>query len=426
MNNLHINHKRELGLFDRLSLRLAHQSFEESRISRQLNQLDRSTQEERVAAYSANLDFIKSFSNTNSLFYGLEFVHNDVSSLGSIRQINEERVRSGPARYPDAGWTSIAAYINDEIKLGKRATLQAGLRYNLLSLKAGFSNNEAFFPLPQQNSSRHSSALTGSIGAVYRPDKNWIMKASIGTAFRAPNVDDLGKVFDAEPGAVLVPNAGLNPEYAWNADMSLTKVFGDHIKVDIAAYYTYLDQALVRRNFQLDGQDSIRYLGVLSQVQAIQNAAVARVYGIQGGIEVKLPAGFSFSTDINLQQGEEELDDGNLSPSRHAAPFFGQSRLSLHVKDLRMQLYAQYQGGRSHEQLAVGERRKVEIYALDENGNPFAPSWYTLNLKVLHPLSDIFTISAGVENITDRRYRPYSSGISGAGRNFILSLTAKY
>ncbi|MFT7154314.1 MAG: hemoglobin/transferrin/lactoferrin receptor protein, partial [Alteromonas macleodii] len=32
----------------------------------------------------------------------------------------------------------------------------------------------------------------------------------------------------------------------------------------------------------------------------------------------------------------------------------------------------------------------------------------------------------GVENISDQRYRPYSSGIVAPGRNFILSLKARF
>ena len=36
-------------------------------------------------------------------------------------------------------------------------------------------------------------------------------------------------------------------------------------------------------------------------------------------------------------------------------------------------------------------------------------------------VSDDLAVSAGLENITDVRYRPYSSGLAGAGRNFIVS-----
>ncbi|MGM0667666.1 MAG: hypothetical protein ACQETA_10125, partial [Bacteroidota bacterium] len=62
----------------------------------------------------------------------------------------------------------------------------------------------------------------------------------------------------------------------------------------------------------------------------------------------------------------------------------------------------------------------------DDSGNNYSPAWCTLNIKAIYELTDMFAISAGVENITDRRYRPYSSGISAPGRNFILSLRASF
>jgi hemoglobin/transferrin/lactoferrin receptor protein len=36
------------------------------------------------------------------------------------------------------------------------------------------------------------------------------------------------------------------------------------------------------------------------------------------------------------------------------------------------------------------------------------------------------TLNVGLENITDQRYRPYSSGISGAGRNAVVALAARF
>jgi hemoglobin/transferrin/lactoferrin receptor protein len=164
----------------------------------------------------------------------------------------------------------------------------------------------------------------------------------------------------------------------------------------------------------------------MSQVQSIQNAAVARVYGLQAGLEVKFPAGFSFSSDLNLQKGLEELDDGTTSPSRHAPPLFGVSRLQYRANRLNLEFYAAYQGKKDYTDLPLEERSKDEIYAKDPEGNNYAPPWYTLNLQAMVELTEHFTISAGVENLTDRRYRPYSSGISGPGRSFIISLTAEF
>ncbi|MDP2687001.1 MAG: TonB-dependent receptor [Aequorivita sp.] len=424
MNNLNVSYNANNSVFDEMSLRLAHQWFEESRIDRSFNNNERNAQNEEVAAYSVNLDFKKATGEKNTFFYGVEYVIDDVKSEGELTDISTGISEVGPARYPQAQWQSIAGYITDEFKVSDKFTLSAGARYNHILLDAEFDTT--FYPFPFTEANLSKGALTGSIGGVYRPADSWVMSANLGTAFRSPNVDDLGKVFDSEPGSVVVPNPDLKPEYAYNADLGIAKVFGDVVKVDITGYYTHLKDVLVRRDFQLNGLDSIVYQGELSQVQAIQNAAVAKVYGVQAGVEVKLPKGFGFSTDVNIQKGEEELDNGKTSPSRHAVPFFAVSRLNYKANKLQMEVNLSYQAKRDFEDLPEEEKQKTEFYALDENGNAYSPSWYTLNFKALYKLTDTFDVSGGIENLTDQRYRPYSSGISGAGRNFILSLTAHF
>lgn len=426
MNNLTISHSASNSAFDQMTIRLAQQSFEESRISRDLNVDTREIRTEEVEAYSVNVDFVKSFSRKNTFFYGVEYILNDVVSTGVDENITTGSQSAGPTRYPQSNWNSIGLYVNDELKISEKLTVQGGLRYNQFILNADFTDNLDFYPFPFEEAQINNGALTGSIGAVYRPNSSWVISANFGTAFRSPNVDDIGKVFDSEQGTVTVPNPDLQAEYAYNIDAGIAKVFGDVAKLDLTGYYTLLNNALVRRNYQLNGMDSILYDGVQSRVQAIQNAAVARVYGIQAGLELKFPVGFSFSSDLNYQMGEEELDDGSTSPSRHAAPLFGVSRLGYKFKKLELQLYANYQGERSFEDLAFEEQGKDEIYAKDKNGNNYSPAWYTLNFKAMYAINQMFSVNAGIENITDQRYRPYSSGISAPGRNFIVSLSAKF
>ena len=426
MNNLSISHRAELPFYDNVKLRVAQQSFEESRIDRDLNDPDRRSRIEEVEAYSANLDFVKHTDQRNTIYYGLEYVQNDVTSTGFIEDISTNAIRPTSTRYPNATWNSLAVYLSNEFRPTEKWTVQAGVRYNRFGLDADFSSNQDFFPLPFAEASLNNDALTGSLGAVFRPTDEWVIRANLGTAFRSPNVDDVGKIFDSEPGSVVVPNADLAAEYAYNLDLGVAKKFGDFLKIDLTAYYTQLENALVRRDFTLNGQDSIVYDGVLSQVQAIQNAARANVYGFQAGVELRLPRGFTFTTDLNVQVGEEELDDGSVSPSRHAAPFFGVTRLTYSDGPLQLQAYAMYQGERTFDELSVSERGKDEIYAKDADGNNFAPAWYTLNVKASYQLNKRFTVSGGMENITDQRYRPYSSGISGAGRNFVLSATVAW
>ena len=409
---------RESAAYDEISIRLAQQYFEKNRISRDFNQPERETRIEEIDAYSANIDFVKTLGNYK-IFYGGEWVLNDITSTGINENIIENTNEPGPSLYPQSSWKSYALYVSGQLKINDQMNLHSGIRYNQFILDASFDTS--FYPFPFNSANINNNALTGNVGFVYRPGKSWVISTNVSTAFRSPNVDDVGKVFDSEPGAVTVPNPDLEAEYAYNIDLGVAKVFDDILKLDFTTYYTHLINALVRRDYTINGRDSIIYDGELSQVQAIQNAAVANVYGIQAGLEMKLPAGFSFSSDINFQKGEEELDDGTTSPSRHAAPVFGVSRLSYKAGIINLQLYAIYNGEKSYDELSEEEKGKTYIYAVDDNGNPYSPAWYTLNFKAMCQISEHFLLTAGLENITDQRYRPYSSGIAAAGRNFMVS-----
>ena len=198
------------------------------------------------------------------------------------------------------------------------------------------------------------------------------------------------------------------------------------MKIDVSGFYTYLENVMVRREFTLNGQDSILYDGDLSKVFAIQNAAFGKVYGFHTNVEINLTKGFRLSSKFNYQLGVEELEDGTVARSRHAAPWFGITKFSYSKKQLDLQLYATYSGEVSAENLNPEEQQKPFLYARDENGELYSPSWYTLNIKAMYQATGKLSFSAGVENITDQRYRPYSSGLAAAGRNFILSFMLKF
>lgn len=424
MNNLNATHDANNKVYDQMTARLAWQSFGESRISRNFNDDWQSQQIESVEAYSANLDFIKSTSSSNKIFYGAEAVLNTVESSAFEKNIYTGAKQDMLTRYPESDWSSIAVYLKDQYNISEKFVLQGGVRYSHFSLNSEFDTTH--IKLPYTSASLNNGALTGNIGLIMHPTSHLVVKANLSTGFRSPNVDDIGKVFDSEPGAVVVPNPELTSEYAYNADLGIAKKFDDLVKVELTAYYSILENALVRRDYSLNGQDSMLYDGVMSRIQAIQNAASATRYGVQASFEFKISEHLLLSSSINFQDGEDELDDGSKSAPRHAAPLFGNTRLSYSNEKLSMELYAVYQGERSHEDLAVSEQDKTEIYALDENGNTYAPAWYTLNFKSMYKITDMFSVSAGVENITDQRYRPYSSGISAPGRNFFIALRTNF
>jgi hemoglobin/transferrin/lactoferrin receptor protein len=165
MNNLNITHHSKSKLFDEMSLRLAHQFFEESRVSRNINNPNREIRTEKVNAYSLNTDFTKATSEKNKVFYGFEYVLNDVNSTGINEDIVAGTSAVGPARYPQAKWQSIGVYLNDQYKISEKTLLQAGLRYNQFILKADFDT--AFYPFPFTEADIDNGSLTGTHRTIY-------------------------------------------------------------------------------------------------------------------------------------------------------------------------------------------------------------------------------------------------------------------
>lgn len=421
LNQLTARHLAQHLFYDHMAVRLAIQCFEESRIDRKFNKTNRTTTKEIVDAYSAGFDFTKSIAR-HSLYYGIEYVYNDVRSNGTETSIATNETKPALARYPQSHWASYAAYLQLLFRLSDKLNVEAGLRYNYYHLSADFSNNDLELGFaPKQ--SNHKGAVSGSLGLTYRPTPDWLLSINAGRGFRTPNVDDMGKLYDSVEGAVVVPNPGLKPEYAHNIELGMVKTFGNFLKFDFSAYYTHLDNAMVRRDFLLNGKDHMVYKGEEAKILAIQNAASAYVAGFQMGCYASLPMGLGYKMQLNLQDGKEELDDGSKSTIRHAVPFFGRAAVTYRYDRLIMELYTLFQAKRAYEDMPESEKTKTEMYALDSEGHVYAPGWLTLNLKAQYKQGKHLVLNAGLENITDRRYRHYSSGISAPGRNFIASAT---
>ncbi len=425
MHHLKINYTNGNKWFDRAQFNAGFQQFEESRHTRNFNGSIRTSNVENVDAYSVNVDFIKKLGSKNRISYGLEYILNRVNSIGFQRNIETQEQVNSPSRYPDGSkWQSLAVYVQYENKLSDKFTFQSGIRFNQIGLEAAF--DQTFVDYPFNETKINTSALTGSIGFTYLAAKNTALFFNAGTAFRSPNIDDVGKIYESTPGNLVVPNPNLEYEYAYNAEIGVQQKIGESISVDVTGFYTHVIDALVRRSFTLNGESTIEFQGEISNIQAIQNAAKANVYGIQAGLTVELLPYLHWKTNANWTKGEEELDNGDTAPLRHAAPFFGDTRLSLKTNQWTTDLFLIYNSKIKAEDLAPSEVEKDYLYAADANGNPYVPSWYTLNLKTVYKLNETWSFSGGIENITDQRYRSYSSGITAPGRNFILAIRTAF
>ena len=425
MGNLQITKKGKNKFFSGAKLTTAYQFFEESRNDRSFQQVDLFRTQEKLDAFSVNLDFENKKIGNLSLYYGAEYLFNKVNSLGTQINIETQETNPSASRYPDgATWQTFAGYINGEYRAKPNLTLLAGLRYSQVWVDAKF--DDTFFPFPFTEADIITGALTGSLGLSWFPSANLQITLNGSTGFRAPNIDDIGKIFDSEPGSLVVPNPELVPEYAYNVDFGIRKNFEDKLVLKASTYYTYLVDALVRRDFTFNGEREIEYNGELSNIQAIQNAANAYVYGFEFGAEAFLGNHWSLLGNLTITEGVEEDDNGLESPARHVAPTFADTHIIWKNDKFKADFFLNYNGEIPFDDLAFSERNKEFIYAQDENGNPFSPSWYTLNFRSRYQFSNALHANISLENITDQRYRTYSSGIVAPGINFIIGIGYKF
>jgi len=423
MHTLNIMHSKKTGIYDDAKLTVAYQDYEESRIDRTRNNNNRNKQTEQVDAISVNLDAKKGFGK-GQLFYGLEYVYNKVGSFGETTNISTGVVKPMVSRYPDGStWSTMGVYGSYKINLAPKVTLTTGLRYSYNTLDATFDTT--FIKFPYQKAELRDGAVTGNAGLVFRPGEGWQLNGIISTGYRMPNVDDIGKLFESVPGNVTVPNPELGPEYAWNFELGIVKNIPNKFQIEINGFHTILNDAIVRRPTTFNGEDSILFNGVMSRVEALQNVAKATVWGVQISAEIFFFPEFSLLTHANWINGKETDDVKNEQvPLRHAPPFYGSTALRYRMKKIFIEANAQYNSEIKNEDLAPSEQAKTDIYAKDASGKPYSPGWYTLNLKSSYQLTKNLLVTAGWENITNQRYRPYSSGIVAAGSNFIFALRA--
>jgi len=249
--------------------------------------------------------------------------------------------------------------------------------------------------------------------------------ANAGTGFRAPNIDDSGKFFDPQDGMVVVPNFNIKPEYIINADLGIHHNIANIAQLKLDAFYNYLFNAIVRRPSALNNTDSLVFDGLRSKIFSNQNAGKAIVFGFSARADIRFGKHLSTYFNHNYTRGKDLTE---AVPLGHIPPQFGEAgfkfKYSKHPKRSKIEatIYIRYNGTKPEELYSpFGEDKESE--ALNKL---YTPAWNTLNLKFNSKINNKLSISGGIENILNQHYKPFSSGISGPGRNFILALRSSF
>jgi hemoglobin/transferrin/lactoferrin receptor protein len=422
----------------------AYQQIKESRIQRKFGSLDRSYREELVNVFSVNGDFSVSLTQDKKrvLSYGFEFTYNDVrsKSYGKTLVVSNGQINGSSSgfkvqsRYPDGGsnYLSSSAYIAYRQDLNSKTTLNTGLRFTNTTLHALWLD-QTFIHLPETNITAVNSAVTATIGYVYRPGKNWQLNSVVSSGFRSPNIDDIGRVRE-KSGNISVPNIHVNPEFAYNVEIGLQKYFNDKkFRVGANVYYSLLDN-YIQRDFvyNTDGsKKQVQFDGEFGNAITNQNKGTAYVFGYTLSYLGKISSTINSSGFITYTKGRTY---DTKEPMSSIPPLFGRVEINYKKDKIEFGAALKFNSKKDIEDFNITEG--IDNHDLTPIVDPNAildsdkyygsPSWMTIGLTSNYLLSDTFSIQARLDNIFDEHYIEFASGISAPGRNASISFVANF
>ncbi|MPM75895.1 hypothetical protein SDC9_122889 [bioreactor metagenome] len=401
----------------------SYQSISEDRISRKFNKGTRKHQEETVDVMGFYADLTKNV-NAHEFRYGLEVRSDNAESVAFGEDVETGEIAYDQvSRYPDDynKMLNAAAYLSHAWELNDKWVSSQGIRFTHVTLESAWTDTMMVltgFPF-DKTLEQTNNALSGNIGFVYKAGKGWRLAVNGASGFRAPNVDDVGKVNDSNSGdnLLIIPSPDLKPEISYTGEFTVGKLFNNKVWFENTVFYTFLDNAIVKRPVQLNGADSVLFDGTMCEVQANTNAGSAYVYGVQSSLTAEVTRHFSIRSYLNWTYGRVDDD----TPLDHIPPAFGQTSFRLNMDKFMGEFYIRYSAAKRLEDYSPSGEDNI-AYAT-AYGNP---AWTTLNVRASYQINSSLQFQAGVENIMDVHYRKFASGLSSAGRNLIVALRATF
>lgn len=441
-----IDLKEQAGFFGEYKATASYQSIQESRITREYKRYDQLDQRaELINIIGLTIDARRKMKR-DEITTGLDLQFNDVSSQARRTNMITGVISKLDTRYPDGKnlMNHGAVYIQHIKKMNDgKLVLNDGIRFQIVRLHSTILDN-SFFSLPLTNISQRNGAITGNIGLAYMPFINTRITIGYSTGFRAPNIDDLSKVFESSTTArqVIIPNPNLKPEITHSMDIGVKQTIAKNLIIELEGFYTRFNNAIIIAPFTFNGQDSITYYNTRSQVLASQNIGQANLYGANASMQLNINKYWRINGTANYTVGNMITDDAKSSsvyrkqsngsylivqeyvrtkPMDHIPPFFGKLSVSYQKAGSYAELFLHFNGWKRLDQYnADGEDNAQYATPLG------TPAWQTLNFRFGFNCTPGIQLQAAVENMLDLNYRYFASGLSAPGRNFSLTLRGRF
>ena len=401
-------------LFDDVKAIFSHQHIEESRVTREFNSFFQKNSMEKVNVLGSNIQFSKSLGSNSKLNYGTEIYYNSVESSAYVVNLLDSTISSTNSRYPNGGSNTFYPAIYGSYNLKKnKISLIGGIRYTWNHIYASFTENVLGFLSDDFELKKHS--LNGSLSTYFYPNETTKIYLDLSTGFRAPNIDDLGKVFIKDQ-FLTVPNGQLLPEYAYNFSLGIGKKMEfENIQLSFSSssFITILDNVITKQSLEINGSSLFYYDSNFYEVLANQNSETGLVYGISGSLSIIFFNDLKFHSSLCYTKG---IIKNNQVPMSHIPPLFGNLNLSYNLKKFEIQILNNFNA-----------EKIIELFGQGNTDNPLEaspmgyPAWWVVNTKFGYQYREFLNLSIGFYNLLDIHYKTFASGISAPGKSLMVS-----
>ncbi len=406
---------KKRSLSDYFSAIVSFQKIEESRIKRRYKREWRNHQIEQVAVWASNINASKKLNSNNNIFYGFESNYNQVNSSAFDENIiTKEKDFNVLTRYPsrENHTFSLGLYAKWRHRINENWALNLGSRITFISLEANFEPSN-LIELPFEQIAYNKSAFNYTAGIV-RKHKSTTFSATLSSGFRAPNLDDVSKIFSPQNGIVVLPNTNVKPEYTYNLDMQFSSKI-KFFEYGLDLFGTFYQNLIKRQKTVFGDQDSILFEGEMNEIYTNTNAEKAMIFGGSFFVKCNMGQRLELFSQLSYTVGR---DISNKAPLGHIPPLYGKTELAfIPNQSLKFLLEAEYNFNKSIENYSPFREDKD-----DEATIVGTPAYLLLNTRVNYSFKENWSFHFAIENILDQHYKKFASGISGMGRSFNLGV----
>jgi hemoglobin/transferrin/lactoferrin receptor protein len=390
------------------SLRLTaslHRSVEGT-ISQKNNSVDLKTQNDEVSTIGLIAEIQSQLRSHWRMQSGAEYYRDDVSSKAVVLNTTTNVETKQRGSYANGSTSMNWAIYNNHQYEWKRFQFLAGARWNTVMVKVV----DNLFGDQQIN----PQAFIGNAGVMYSISPRLRMMGNMNTGFRAPNVDDMSKFGTLEANVFEIPASGLSPERSSNLEVGF-KYKAPKLSWTFTAYQTNLTNLIDRVPATYLGSPTFDGRTVYQK----KNVGEALVQGLEADVEVLVLPSLTLNGNVTYTHGQNETKN---EPMRRIPPLFGKLGIRyLHPSGFWMR--AEWTVADSQSRLAAGDKSDVRIAVRLVNQQ--MPGWDIFSMYAGYSYK-LVGVQVSAQNIFDKAYRVYASGIDGYGRCFTASVRVRF